>query len=59
MFFASALMAGLTYTCLADTEWRGVHVMAWGSAGGNEGLPALKRAIDETLVPLGDRKSVV
>jgi len=37
----------------ADTAWRGVHVMAWGSAGGEEGLPILKRAIDEVLVPLG------
>ena len=37
----------------ADTSWRGVHVMAWGSAGGDEGLPVLKRAIDEVLVPLG------
>lgn len=37
----------------ADTTWRGVHVMAWGSAGGSEGLPVLKRAIDEVLRPLG------
>lgn len=37
----------------ADTAWRGVHVMAWGPAGGNEGLPVLKRAIDEVLRPLG------
>lgn len=36
----------------ADTDWRGVHVMAWGSAGGDEGLPVLKRAIDEVLRPL-------
>ncbi|MFA6239811.1 MAG: family 20 glycosylhydrolase [Candidatus Hydrogenedentales bacterium] len=34
-------------------SWRGVHVMAWGPAGGDEGLPVLKRAIDEVLVPLG------
>ncbi len=37
----------------ADTSWRGVHVMAWGSAGGDEGLPVLKRAIDGVLRPLG------
>lgn len=35
-----------------DAPWRGVHVMAWGPAGGEEGLPLLKRAIDEVLVPL-------
>jgi len=40
-------------TSTADTAWRGVHVMAWGSAGGNEGLPVLKRAIEEVLRPLG------
>lgn len=36
-----------------NTPWRGVHVMAWGVAGGEDGLPALMRAIDEVLVPLG------
>jgi len=36
-----------------EKPWRGVHVMAWGIAGGEEGLPALKRAITEVLVPLG------
>jgi len=33
--------------------WRGVHVMAWGPAGGAVGIPPLKRAIAEVLVPLG------
>ncbi len=36
-----------------DTPWRGVHVMAWGPAGGPEGLSVLKRAIAEVLAPLG------
>lgn len=33
--------------------WRGVHVMAWGLAGGPEGLPPLKEAIDKVLAPGG------
>ena len=33
--------------------WRGVHVMAWGPAGGPEGLADLKRAIADVLAPLG------
>ncbi len=34
-------------------SWRGVHVMAWGPAGGPTAIPPLKRAITEVLVPLG------
>jgi hypothetical protein len=34
-------------------RWRGVHVMAWGLAGGSEGLVPLRRAVDEVLAPLG------
>ncbi|MBN1342976.1 MAG: family 20 glycosylhydrolase [Phycisphaerae bacterium] len=34
-------------------QWRGVHVMAWGPAGGPKAIPPLKRAIKEVLVPLG------
>lgn len=37
----------------APEQWRGVHVMAWGSAGGESGIPALKKAIDDVLVPMG------
>ena len=33
--------------------WRGVHVMAWGLAGGPEGLAPLKEAVDKVLAPLG------
>ena len=33
--------------------WRGVHVMAWGLAGGPEGLAPLKEAIAKVLAPLG------
>ncbi len=33
--------------------WRGVHVMAWGLAGGSEGLVPLKEAIDKIMAPLG------
>lgn len=48
-----AILASLAIGAGADTSWRGVHVMAWGPAGGNEGLAVLKRAIDEVLRPLG------
>lgn len=48
-----AFLAGIAAGAAADTSWRGVHVMAWGPAGGNEGLPVLKRAIDEVLRPQG------
>jgi hypothetical protein len=34
-------------------NWRGVHVMAWGLAGGPEGLPPLKEAVAKVLAPLG------
>lgn len=47
------LVTGVAACAAADTAWRGVHVMAWGPAGGSEGLPMLKRAIDEVLVPRG------
>jgi hypothetical protein len=33
--------------------WRGVHVMAWGLAGGPEGLVLLKEAVAKVLAPLG------
>lgn len=33
--------------------WRGVHVMAWGPAGGPKAIPPLKRAITDVLLPLG------
>lgn len=33
--------------------WRGVHVMAWGLAGGPEGLAPLKEAVEKVLAPLG------
>lgn len=33
--------------------WRGVHVMAWGLAGGPEGLPPLKEAVAKVLAPAG------
>ena len=33
--------------------WRGVHVMAWGLAGGSEGLVPLKEAVDKVLAPAG------
>ncbi|HPG66116.1 MAG TPA: family 20 glycosylhydrolase [Candidatus Hydrogenedentes bacterium] len=47
------LLVAIAAHASADTAWRGVHVMAWGPAGGHEGLPVLKRAIDEVLRPLG------
>lgn len=52
------IVLGLVLVCLgmcaaADTAWRGVHVMAWGTAGGSQGLPMLKRAIDEVMRPAG------
>ncbi len=50
---ALALLAAIATGASADTAWRGVHVMAWGPAGGSEGLPVLKRAIDGVLRPLG------
>jgi hypothetical protein len=34
-------------------EWRAVHVMSWGLAGGPEGIAPLKEAITKVLVPLG------
>lgn len=34
-------------------EWRGVHIMAWGLAGGPEGLVPLKEAITKVFHPLG------
>ena len=33
--------------------WRGVHVMAWGLAGGPEGLAPLKEAVARVLAPMG------
>lgn len=33
--------------------WRGVHVMAWGLAGGSEGLAPLKEAVAKVLAPAG------
>jgi hypothetical protein len=33
--------------------WRGVHVMAWGLAGGPEGLAPLKEAVEKVLAPQG------
>lgn len=33
--------------------WRGVHVMAWGLAGGPEGLAPLKEAVAKVLAPSG------
>ena len=53
VMMALTLVAGIAVGAAADTAWRGVHVMAWGPAGGSEGLPVLKRAIDEALRPLG------
>jgi len=35
------------------TEWRGVHIMAWGLAGGPEGLIPLKEAITKVFHPMG------
>jgi len=33
--------------------WRGVHIMAWGLAGGPEGLVPLKQAVAKVLTPSG------
>jgi hypothetical protein len=33
--------------------WLGVHVQAWGLAGGPEGLSLLKEATEKVLQPLG------
>jgi hypothetical protein len=33
--------------------WRGVHVMAWGLAGGPEGMMPLKEAVAKVLAPMG------
>ncbi len=47
---------GLVGICRAEAPaapWRGVHVMAWGPAGGPDGLADLKRAIGDVLAPLG------
>ncbi len=38
---------------LKPGQWRGVHVMAWGLAGGPEGLAPLKEAVDKVLAPGG------
>ncbi|MCC6698119.1 MAG: family 20 glycosylhydrolase [Candidatus Hydrogenedentes bacterium] len=56
IMIAQIALAAVSLTAAGDEvqqPWRGVHVMAWGVAGGEEGLPALKRAITEVLVPLG------
>ncbi len=36
-----------------DHPWRGVHVMAWGLAGGPDGLAPLKEAIVKVMAPSG------
>lgn len=38
---------------LKPGQWRGVHVMAWGLAGGPDGLAPLKEAVDKVLAPGG------
>lgn len=45
-------VAGTAWAGSAEAPWRGVHIMAWGPAGG-ESLPTLKRAIAEVLAPMG------
>ncbi len=40
-------------TATKNKEWRGVHVMAWGLAGGSEGIAPLKEAIVKVMVPSG------
>jgi hypothetical protein len=37
----------------AAKAWRGVHVMAWGLAGGPDGLAPLKEAVAKVLAPGG------
>ncbi len=52
----TALCLGITSAgpgAAQRARWRGVHVMAWGPAGGPDGIAPLKRAITEVLVPLG------
>lgn len=38
---------------LPTRDWRAVHLMAWGTAGGSEAIGPIKRAIAEVLAPLG------
>jgi hypothetical protein len=60
VYFYLAISTSLTYG-QADSKpsssrpetWRGVHVMAWGLAGGPEGLAPLKEAVEKVLAPLG------
>lgn len=56
-FLCGALLAPGQETLQRAAEpvasWRGVHVMAWGLAGGPEGLGPLKEAIEKVLAPLG------
>lgn len=40
-------------TTPAPGQWRGVHVMAWGLAGGPEGLAPLEEAVTQVLAPAG------
>lgn len=40
-------------SALPPGAWRGVHVMAWGLAGGPEGLGPLKEAVQQVLAPQG------
>ncbi len=60
VYFYLAISTSLTYG-QADSKpsssrpetWRGVHVMAWGLAGGPEGLAPLSEAVEKVLAPLG------
>ncbi len=63
MLMASCLLAAAASTAECQEKparpaapaesWRGVHVMAWGLAGGPEGLVPLKEAVEKVLAPLG------
>lgn len=61
---AAMVLVGLAWRLAAGEEagrkpgarmeqWCGVHVMAWGLAGGSEALVPLQRAVAEVMAPLG------